>query len=201
MKTVAALLAIAGAMIVGCEEKKTTPAPSTSTGLLDKAKTAGDKAAGAVNDAAKTAVDKTKEAGHVVGEKAKDAKEAVEHAADKAKESVTGAADALMTKAKDSGKAYLDQLTGATSKLTAIKTADEAKAAKPELETLASKFNGASDLVNKLPADMKSKVMDLMKGDLGPAVKGFKDQIARLTENKEMNAILGDTLKKFNLAS
>lgn len=213
---VAAVLAVAGALVmVGCEEKKPAATPTsgtgTGTGLLDKAKEAGDKAAGAVGDAAKAATDKAKEAGQAVADKAKDAKDAVEQtadkakdavadAADKAKDGVAGAADAVLAKAKEQGKAYLDQLTGATTKLTGITTPAQATEAKPALEEMATKFNGASDLVNKLPADIKAKVMDAMKGPLEPAVKGFKDQIARLTGNADINKILGDTLKKFSLA-
>jgi hypothetical protein len=204
-KNVAAVLAVAGALVmVGCEEKKpaTTPTSGTGTGagLLDKAKEAGDKAAGAVGDAAKAATDKAKDAKDAVEHTADKAKDAVAGAADKAKEGAAGMADAVLAKAKDQGKAYLDQLTGATTKLTGITTPAQATEAKPAIEEMATKFNGASDLVNKLPADIKAKVMDAMKGPLEPAVKGFKDQIARLTGNADINKILGDTLKKFSLA-
>jgi len=195
MKNVIAVLAVAGALAaVGCEEKKAAPAPASNgtKSTLDKAKEAGTKAVESTKDAVKEGADKAKEAG---AKAADSAKSAVDDAAAKAK---AAAADAL-NKAKEAGTAYLGQLNGAGDLLAGVKTADDAKAAQPKLDAASGKLNEATGVLDKLTPELKTQVKDALKSSLEPATKKFKDEMARLMGNKDISAVLGDTLKKFKL--
>jgi len=219
------LVGSAALILGGCEEKKGTDATKSVTGAVkdagkgvadaakkgaEAAKDAGKGAVDTAKDAGKAAADKaaetTKKAGDAVKEGADKAKEAVNDGTDKAKDAAKDGMDKakdmagdMMAKAKDWGTGYSDQLSALAGKLEGIKTKDDATKALPEIKPIMDKVNGFAENLNKLPADMKTKLMGEWKGKLAPITTKFQGQIDRLMKDDGIKGVLGDTFKNFKL--
>jgi hypothetical protein len=165
---IGAVLVGSALVLGGCDEKK-DPAADASSKMKDSA----TKAADATKDAASKAVDATKDA-------AKKATDATKDAATKATDSVKAAID---TKVKEAADAYQAGLTKLNSSLSSIKTTDDASKAFPSLKDEISKVSGAAATLSAVPSDVKTKVMTEYKPQFDAAVKGFKEQVDRISKD------------------
>lgn len=204
MKLIVALVGSAALVLGACEEKKdgSSATKSVTGAVKDAGKSVADtakKGTEAVKDAGKAAADKaadtTKKAGEAVKEGADKTKEAVKDGADKA----AAAAGEMLTKAKDWGNGYTEQLGALATKLEGIKTKDDATKALPEIKPIMDKVNGFVENLNKLAPDMKTKLMGEWKDKLAPITTKFQGQIDRLMKDDGIKGVLGDTFKNFKL--
>jgi hypothetical protein len=202
-------MALVSGVLVGCDSKEAEKVKSSAT---DATKAVGDtakKAGEAVKDTAVKAADATKEAVKDAGAKAGEvAKAAGDKVADTAK-AATDAGKGMVDKAKaamipDEAKkafdGYVVEIGKTNSLLEKITNVDTAKASLLDLGKSVASLNGASALLDKLPADIKSSLMSGEgKGALDKAVSAFKGHIDRLTKDKGIDTLLGSTLKQFKL--
>jgi hypothetical protein len=186
MNLIVALVGSAALVLGACEEKNdgSSTTKSVTGAIKDAGKAAADKAA-----------DTTKKAGEAVKDGAEKAKEAVKEGADKA----AAAAGEMLTKAKDWGNGYSEQLGALATKLEGIKTKDDATKALPEIKPIMDKVNGFIENLNKLSPEMKSSLMGDWKAKLDPIVSKFQSQLDRLMKDDAIKSVLGDTFKNFKL--
>lgn len=186
LKIIVALVGSAALALGGCEEKKDGSSATKSV-------------TGAIKDAGKGVTDAAKDAGKAAADKAADttkkAGEAVKEGADKA----TAAASDMLTKAKDWGNGYTEQLGALATKLEGIKTKDDATKALPEIKPIMDKVNGFIENLNKLSPEMKTSLMGDWKAKLDPIVTKFQGQLDRLMKDDGIKSVLGDTFKNFKL--
>jgi len=214
-KMIVAFVGSAALALGGCEEKKdgSSATKSVTGAVKDAAKSTADatkKGAEAVKDAGKAAVETTKDAAKAATDKAaettKKAGEAVKEGAEKTKEAVKEGADKaaaaageMLTKAKDWGNGYTEQLGALATKLEGIKTKDDATKALPEIKPILDKVNGFVENLNKLSPEMKTSLMGDWKAKLDPIVTKFQGQLDRLMKDDGIKSVLGDTFKNFKL--
>lgn len=131
-------------------------------------------------------------------------KSALDGLASKADKAIQQGADAL----KNIGGADLDKLKGMATEfttkgkqlaatLTGIKDEATAKAAKADVESAVGNINKYAE--QYVSADMMPAFKQLLGDNLGSVTKGLKDQVARLTGDPSISAVLGDTLKGLKL--
>jgi ABC-type transporter Mla subunit MlaD len=107
-----------------------------------------------------------------------------------------GAVSEQATRLWDSYKAELGTL-GST--LESIKTKADAQARSADVDKAVEAVNAATGSLGGLAADARTALLNSVKGSADAAVKKVQDQIARLTGDPEIAAILGDKLKSLRL--
>lgn len=192
MKTALGVMAAAvlAAGLVGCDAKDAEKAKST---VADAAKKTGDAVKETATKAADAATDAAKAAGDKVAETAKAAGDAGKELVDKAKAAVS-------EDAKKAFDGYVGEIGKTNGLLEKITNVDSAKSALADLAKSVTSLNAASGLLDKLPAEIKSSLMNGEgKGLLEKATSTFKGHVDRLTKDPLINGLLGDTLKQFKL--
>lgn len=205
MKTRLILTAMACTTVLfACEEKKEAPKATDATKAVgDAVKKAGET----TKDAAKAATDATKDAAAKATEATKDAaakageavKDTAKTATDAAKDAGAKAVAALTDEAKKSFESYSKDLGSFGTLLEGIKSKTDAMTKAGDVTKGIASVNAGSAALDKLSPDAKTALMNSFKAQLDPMTKKVQDQVARLTADKDLGAMLSEGLKGLKL--
>ncbi|MFN0131121.1 MAG: hypothetical protein ACKVW3_01080 [Phycisphaerales bacterium] len=171
----------------GCEEAP-APAPKTTA----PAATPAPKVAEPVKETAGKAATEIKEgAGKAV--------EAVKEGAGKAVEEGKKAVAALSADISAAAEGYISSLTSASGSMSKMTDTLSTTTGLPGLKGTLGKIGDYAKQLSGQNPEIVTKIKEQFGGALGPALKGFKDQVDRLTKDSSLGKIVGDSLKSVKL--
>lgn len=173
------------ALLVGCDE---SPAPAAKP---KAAAVAAPESKPAESAAGKASTEIKEGAQQVVEE----VKQGAQQAVDEGKKAVT----ALAADVSATAEAYVTELTKANGTMAKMTDGLSTSTGLPGLKGSLDKINNYAKQLGEQNPEIVAKIKEQFAASLGPALKGFKEQVERLTKDSKLGALVGDSLKSVKL--